>query len=104
MILQVPADFTLQDLRRYLAGDEDAQPPEGYQTAVEWARQLDCHLYTMYKLLREAQYRGLLLKQPGRLERIDGKLTTIMFYAFAGNEHEHNYEGGAESGDALRDD
>ena len=104
MIKQVPAGFTLQDLRAYLHGEEDAKPPEGYQTAAEWSHQFGIHLYTMYRLLREAQNVGLLLRQTGKLERIDGQLTTVCFYAFSDNDHDHDHEGGAEGQSALQED
>ncbi len=81
MEINIPAKFSLDDLRAFLVRGQE-EPPEGYHTTIEWADMLQVSEYTMGRMLRRAQTLGVLRRQKVLREAIDGAMRRTAVYAF----------------------
>lgn len=82
MEINVEADFTLQDLMAFLAGEAVGPGPEmGYRTAREWAEHFSVPVKRMRELLQRCKKAGALKVAKGHRERIDGSTNVVPVYA-----------------------
>lgn len=88
MKIHIPADFTLAELRAFIAGEADEAPMEGYYTAREWAKHLGINVGLMRELLNEAKGQGLLQKAGAKRETLDGRPYTAIVYALQGKSED----------------
>lgn len=81
MNIHIPTDFTLNELRAFIEGQEATEPPEGYWTAQEWADHFGIDITRMRKILNQAKGKGLLDMIYVQRERLDRQTRGVPAYA-----------------------
>lgn len=93
MIINVPANFTLDELLAHLRAEAEPGQAEGYCSTADWARRFDVSEKRMRDILGEAKAQGKLLCRQVRRERLDGSAGRLPVYAFDLSEGEPGPQG-----------
>lgn len=82
MEIPIPTDFTLEELRAFLEGQEGKEPLDGYHTTKEWCEWSGLSAKSMYELLHKAKKEEVLQITWVIRESLSGTRSRVPAYKF----------------------